>query len=85
LSESQRPHVLDPHAVYTIPSAAAALGLAKETLPREIRLGRLQARKRGGRYFILGQWLLDWLASGEPHRNWQEGHAPAAVTNGQGR
>jgi hypothetical protein len=35
------------------------------TLPREIRLGRLRAAKRGGRYFLLGEWLLAWLRDGE--------------------
>jgi hypothetical protein len=59
------------HGVYTISTARAALELAKETLPREIRLGRLQARRRGGRYFILGQWLLDWLRTGAPPRRWR--------------
>jgi hypothetical protein len=68
------PHVIDPNAVYTVPTAAAALGLARETLPREIRLGRLQARKRGGRHFILGQWLLDWVSTGEPHHAWGAAH-----------
>jgi hypothetical protein len=64
------PHVIDPHAVYTVPSATAALGLRKECLPREIRAGRLQARKRGGRYWILGSWLLAWLEGGTPHPRW---------------
>ena len=44
MSEARPPYVIDPHAVYTIPAAAEALGLARECLPREIRLGRLQAR-----------------------------------------
>jgi hypothetical protein len=64
------PHVIQPHAVYTLVSATAALGLARECLPREIRLGRLEARKRGGRYYILGEWLLDWLRRGQAHRAW---------------
>jgi hypothetical protein len=84
-ADPRPPHVIHPTAVYSLPAAAAALGLARETLPREIRLGRLQARKRGGRYFVLGQWLLDWLAGGEPHRSWQEGHETAAVVSGRGR
>ena len=64
------PHVIDPHACYTIPTATAALGLRKECLPREIRAGRLQARKRGGRYWILGAWLLAWVESGVSHPRW---------------
>ena len=48
------PHVIAPTAVYTVPEAAAALGLAKGTLPREVRLGRLRVSKRAGRYYVLG-------------------------------
>jgi hypothetical protein len=58
--------------VYTVPAATSALGLARECLPREIRLGRLEARKRGGRYFLLGRWLLHWLETGQAHRCWEE-------------
>jgi hypothetical protein len=64
------PHVIDAAAVYTVASATAALGLRKECLPREMRMGRLQARKRGGRYWIVGEWLLAWLATGTPHPRW---------------
>jgi hypothetical protein len=28
-------------------------------------MGRLRVAKRGGRYFLLGAWLLERLASGE--------------------
>jgi hypothetical protein len=65
------PHVVNPDAVYTLASAAAALGLAKECLPREVRLGRLEARKRAGRYWLLGRWLIRWLETGQPHRSWR--------------
>jgi hypothetical protein len=54
--------------VYTIPAATAALPARTNTLPREIRLGRLRASKRGGRYYILGEWLLEWLRAGEVRR-----------------
>jgi hypothetical protein len=56
--------VIHPGSVFSIDSATAALGLAPSCLKREVRLGRLRASRRGGRYFILGQWLLDWLAAG---------------------
>jgi hypothetical protein len=46
-------------------SARAALGLTKTTLGRELRLRRLRCAKRAGRYFILGEWLLEWLRAGE--------------------
>jgi hypothetical protein len=57
-------HVIHPNAVYTLLTARSALGLAKATLRREIRLRRLRVSKRAGRYYILGEWLLDWLRTG---------------------
>jgi len=60
-----RPHVIVPDAVYTLTTANAALGLARNCLPREIRLGRLRVSRRAGRYFILGRWLLAWIEAGE--------------------
>lgn len=61
------PHLIERDAVYDVESARSALQLKKTTLAREFRLGRLRYAKRAGRYFILGQWLLDWLAEGEPY------------------
>jgi hypothetical protein len=80
------PHVIDPHAVYDMRTAAACLGLAKHCLPREIRLGRLRASKRGGRYLLLGAWLLQWVQDGEVRRrrvtvNTGNGE-PSAAQNG---
>jgi hypothetical protein len=72
------PHVIVPTAVYTLATAASGLGLARECLPREIRLGRLEARKRGGKYFLLGKWLLRWLETGAAHRRWQGGREEEA-------
>jgi hypothetical protein len=63
--------VIAPNAVFNLASASAAVRVPPGCLPREIKLGRLQARKRGGRYYILGEWLLAWLASGQPHRRWR--------------
>lgn len=60
-------HVINPNAVYTLPTAQRALGLKKATLRREIRLRRLRVSKRAGRYYLLGDWLLDWLRSGDIH------------------
>lgn len=57
-----------PTAVYDLDSARAALALAKGCLPREIRLGRLRASKRAGKYLILGEWLLEWVRTGEVER-----------------
>src|SRR5262245_50214238 len=54
--------------VFLVSEAAAFLGLPTNTLPREIRKGRLRASKRAGRHWILGEWLLEWLGSGEVKR-----------------
>jgi hypothetical protein len=61
-------HTIAPNAVFTVASAAQILTVKTNTLPREIRLGRLRAAKRAGRHFILGAWLLEWLAAGEVKR-----------------
>lgn len=62
------PHVIQSQAVYDREAARIALGLTKTTLARELRLGRLRCSKRAGRYYILGDWLLEWLANGEVSR-----------------
>ena len=58
-----------PGAVYDLEAARIALGLTKTTLNRELRLGRLRCAKRAGRYFLLGEWLLQWLSEGEVDRS----------------
>jgi hypothetical protein len=72
VTEMNAPHVIHPNAVYDREAAAIALGLPKSTLIREISLGRLRCSKRGGRYFIIGQWLLDWIAAAELKSKQQE-------------
>jgi hypothetical protein len=62
------PHIIHPRAVYSLAAAQLALGLPKTTLGREVRLGRLRVAKRAGRYFVLGEWLLQWLLEGEASR-----------------
>jgi hypothetical protein len=57
-----------PTDVYTLKAATELLGVRENTLPREIRLRRLRASRRGGRYYILGSWLLQWLEAGEIRR-----------------
>jgi hypothetical protein len=79
------PFHIDRDTAYSLQSATAALDVKRETLVREIRLGRLQARKRAGRYWILGQWLLDWLASGAAHKAWEAAHQPKPAGAGNGR
>jgi hypothetical protein len=62
------PHIVEAAAVYSLAAAAKALGLRKNSLPREIRAGRLQVSRRCGRYFIVGKWLLEWLERGKVRR-----------------
>jgi hypothetical protein len=61
-------HVIHPTAVYSMEAGRQALGLKKDTLRREVRLGRLRVAKRAGRYYVLGAWLLEWLEGGEVRR-----------------
>jgi hypothetical protein len=64
----KRPHNIVPTAVYDLEAARQALGLTKSTLSREVREKRLRVAKRAGRYFLLGEWLLEWLRAGEVSR-----------------
>jgi hypothetical protein len=68
-----RVHVIPPEAVYDLVTARQALRLARGTLPREIKLGRLRAAKRAGKVLILGAWLLEWIAAGEVRRRQPSG------------
>jgi hypothetical protein len=61
-------HVIEPRAVYSPDSVRTALGLTKNTLRREVRLGRLRMAKRAGRNYFLGEWLLEWIKTGEIKR-----------------
>jgi hypothetical protein len=78
----RNPAIIDPHAVFTIASATALLGLRKNTLPREARERRLRVSKRAGRYFILGEWLIEWLRSGEVLRQSVEQEQGRPTSNG---
>jgi hypothetical protein len=62
------PHVIVPTAVYDVEQARAALGLARGTLSREMKLSRLRFSVRAGRRFFLGSWLIEWIAAGEVRR-----------------
>jgi hypothetical protein len=54
--------------VFSVAEATELLGLKEHSLKREIRLKRLRASKRGGRYYLLGAWVLQWLRDGEINR-----------------
>jgi hypothetical protein len=64
-TRAQTYHTIHPTTVYTLPEATAALTAKTHTLVREIRMRRLRASKRGGRYYLLGEWLIEWLRAGE--------------------
>jgi hypothetical protein len=66
------PHVIHPNAVYDREAVVITLGFPKTILLREIGLGRLRCAKRAGKYFILGQWLLDWIEAAELKSEQQE-------------
>jgi hypothetical protein len=79
------PHVIVPTAVYDLQQAQHCLGLARTTLRREVRLGRLRFTVRGGRMLFLGSWLLEWLGPGKLRpRPTGNGRAVALSANGTG-
>jgi hypothetical protein len=65
---ANQPHVIHPTAVYSVEDARQILKLQKSTIRRELREGRIRVAKRAGRYFLLGEWLLEWLRAGELKR-----------------
>ena len=72
-TESDTPSITPPaiiaeNAVFTVAQVRAMLGLRQSSLRREIREGRLAVNKRCGKYFFLGEQLLDWLRGGEIRR-----------------
>src|SRR6476660_1552249 len=72
------PHIIMPTAVYTAEQVRRLLGLAKSTLSTEIARGRLRVSRGAGRYWCLGSWLLEWIASGEkPSRRGANRVSPA--------
>jgi hypothetical protein len=78
------PHVIRRNALYDLSQARAFLGLARGTLSREMKLGRLRFSVRAGKRYFLGEWLLQWIQGGEVRK---PGNAPgnghADVQNGE--
>jgi hypothetical protein len=60
--------VIDPNAVFLLDQVQALLRLRRSTVRREVREGRLRVSKRAGRYYLLGEWVLEWLRAGEVRR-----------------
>jgi hypothetical protein len=71
---------ISPTDVFTLATLTETLGVRVNTLPREIRKRRLRAAKRGGRYYILGEWVIEWLRAGEV-RSKPRDQAPANVAS----
>src|SRR4051794_28894965 len=76
-------HVIHPGAVYFRDQFQHLFRLRASTVRREVREGRLRTAKRAGRYFILGEWILEWLRSGEIDSRKARGKAGAPLHNGQ--
>jgi hypothetical protein len=57
-------HVIHEHAVYSADAFRQVFGLSASSLRREVRERRLRVYKRCGRYYLLGEDVLDWLRGG---------------------
>lgn len=75
-SKRSEPIVIPANAVYSAAEARIVLGLAKASLGREIRLGRLRVAKRCGKYFFMGSWLIEWIEGGEVTRKPRRSNLP---------
>jgi hypothetical protein len=64
-------HVIEPSGVYTVDDTRRILKLRQSTIRREVREGRLRVARRAGRYYLLGEWLLEWIRGGELPRRGQ--------------
>lgn len=64
-AETDITEAINPTAPYTLAAARRVLCLRATSLKREIRQHRLRVSKRCGRYYILGEWLLEWIRQGE--------------------
>jgi hypothetical protein len=80
-----QPHVINPTAAYSKQQFQAAFSLTKESTRREVRLGRLKVARRGGRYWILGEWIIDWLRAGQvrPRQPADQAAQPAPLPAGE--
>jgi hypothetical protein len=70
------PVIIDPNGVYRPDWLWRVLGMARTTFSTEVRRRRLRVARRAGRYYLLGSWVLEWIAAGEVVRQ------PKAGTGG---
>jgi hypothetical protein len=80
--DNTEPVLVEPNGVYRPWWIQRALGLAKTTISTEVKKKRLRVSRRGGRYYILGAWLLDLLARGDPRRKGKDEAGTDAGDNG---
>jgi hypothetical protein len=52
-------------AVFFLHELRDVLRLPASCLKREVRLRRLRAAKRSGRYIVTGRWVHEWIEGGE--------------------
>jgi hypothetical protein len=71
--------VIPPDALFRLDELRALLGLPVSCLKREIRLRRLRVSKRSGRYWCTGEWVREWIETGEVRQQ-----ARADAVNGDG-
>lgn len=78
-------HDVSPTAIYFPDDVLRLFRLRKSSIRREKRAGRLRVSKRCGRYYILGIWLLEWIAGGElPKSSSSASSAPASRSTAAG-
>lgn len=56
---------INPLGIYSLLEATGVLAVKPNSLTREVREGRLRVSKRLGRYYFLGEWLIEWIRRGE--------------------
>jgi hypothetical protein len=59
------PIPIDPNAAYTFEGVKEEFKLTDRTLRNAIREGQLRVSRRGGCYWFLGAWLLEFFRNGE--------------------
>jgi hypothetical protein len=57
--------VVHPRSIYFLDTFRRDFRMKESTARSEWKHGRLRLAKRGGRIFILGEWILAWLRGGE--------------------
>src|SRR5262249_51789350 len=62
---AEAPFVLHPNAILFPDQFKRLFRLKESTLRREVREGRLVVYKRGGRYYLIGSEIMEWLRGGE--------------------